>query len=50
MITITIDDRWHGENNSVLVKDNRINWFILYDMQVMSEVAILLQIEKLIAF
>lgn len=37
----TIDDGWHGENNSILVVDNRINWFVLYNRQVVSEVAVL---------
>ena len=37
----TIDDGWHGENNSILVVDNRINWFVLYNWQVVSEVAVL---------
>jgi len=27
----TIDDGWHGQNNPILVIDNRINWFVLYN-------------------
>ena len=39
----TIDDGRHGEDNPVPVIDNRVDWFVPDDGQVVAKVAVLLQ-------
>lgn len=40
---LTIDDWWHGKNNSVAIVDNWINWFVFNYVQKMPKVAVSLQ-------
>ena len=45
---LTIDNGRHGENHSVLVVDNRINRFVSYDGQIVSQVTVFLNKKRVI--
>ena len=42
----TIYDWRHREDDPVLVVDNGIDWFVLYDVQVVSQVTVFLHWEE----
>jgi hypothetical protein len=45
---VSIDDRWHGENNTIPIIDNWIYWTILDDMKILLELGMGLKDKSLL--